>query len=92
MSDGFGYSVSVSKIKLKGLKIYPNPASDYLIIETGESGKFHLSLIDITGKLVKEESFTGNRFEWQLKPAKGIYTLKIVNEKGETENVVVEFK
>jgi hypothetical protein len=92
LSDGFGYSVSISKIKLKGLKIYPNPASDYLIIETGESGKFHLSLIDITGKLVKEESFTGNRFEWQLKPAKGIYTLKIVNEKGETENVVVEFK
>jgi hypothetical protein len=92
MSDGLSYSVSISKIKLKGLKIYPNPASDYLIIETGESGKFQLSLIDITGKLVKEESFTGNRFEWQLKPAKGIYTLKIVNQKGETENVVVEFK
>jgi hypothetical protein len=92
LSDGFGYSVSISKIKLQGLKIYPNPASDYLVIETGESGKFHLSLIDITGKLVKEESFTGNRFEWLLKPAKGIYTLKIVNEKGESENVVVEFK
>lgn len=92
LSDGFSYSAAISKIKLPGLKIYPNPASDYLIIETGESGKFHLSLIDITGKLIKEETFTGNRFEWQLKPAKGIYTLKIVNEKGERENVVVEFK
>lgn len=91
LSDGFNY-LSISKVKLPGLKIYPNPASDYLIIETGESGKYQISLIDITGKLIKEETFIGNHFEWQLKPAKGLYHLKIVNEKGESENVAVEFK
>lgn len=92
ISDGYSFSVFISKVKLEGLKIYPNPASDHLIIETGKSGKFHISLIDITGKLVKEETFNGNHFEWQLKPAKGLYHLKIVNEKGESENVAVEFK
>ena len=38
-----------------------------------------------------EESFIGNKFEWQLKPAKGLYFLKNKNEKGEMEQVMVEF-
>ncbi len=92
LSDPFNFVSGISKIKVTGLKIYPNPASDFLIIETKEVGKFKISLIDLAGKLIAEEAFNGKRFEWVLKPTKGIYFIKIANENGETESMMVEFK
>jgi hypothetical protein len=63
-------------------KIYPNPATDHIIIETEETGHYQLKLIDMTGKLIQQESFIGKRFEMNFKVEKGIYQILISNEKG----------
>lgn len=91
MSDPFNFLASNSKIKTFVLKIYPNPVSECLKIECSEFGKFQLHLFDFTGKLIKEESFIGNHYEWLLHLNKGVYNLKISNEKGEIESVVVNY-
>lgn len=92
LSDGFSFSLSASKLQITGLRIYPNPASDFIIIETGETAHYTLQLFDLTGKLIKEADFIGKLYEWQIKPAKGLYQLKVINEKGQVENMSVEFK
>lgn len=44
------------------LNIYPNPADDLLTIEMPESeGPFHITLIDMTGKVVLLETANGSR-------------------------------
>jgi hypothetical protein len=90
-SDEYNFVAFISKIQIPGLKIYPNPATDYLIIETAEPGTYSVKLTDMAGRLIKEEAFAGKYFEWRVNPSKGIYTLKISNEKGHNQVLMVEF-
>src|SRR5690554_7690875 len=45
------------------VNIYPNPTSDFLTIDfnTLNSEKIQISLIDMNGKLIKQEFFTPNK-------------------------------
>lgn len=90
LSDKFNYTTGVLNTEKPFFKIYPNPASDYIKIETGLSAHYKIRLIDITGKLVKEDSFIGNSYEWHFKLGKGIYQMVISNEKGQVKTQSLE--
>lgn len=90
ISDKFSFTTGIEKLNLIGLKIYPNPATDHITIETGEAGHYQIKLIDITGKLLKQDSFIGKQFEMNFKVQKGIYQLVISNEKGQIKTLTLE--
>mgnify|MGYP000456974270 CR=1 FL=1 len=73
----------------KDIKIYPNPVSDQLIIESERQG-FEFVVLDITGKeisLAKEEFNTKTIFDTQ-NLSSGVYFL---NVKSENSNQIFKF-
>ncbi len=67
--------------------VYPNPAKDYLHIETNLSGKVEVLLSDVTGKIVLTDQFVyhkNSEMSYQLKlpdNLDGIYLLQLTNGK-----------
>ncbi|MFN6946504.1 MAG: T9SS type A sorting domain-containing protein, partial [Cytophagaceae bacterium] len=43
---------SIYELEEKGIKVFPNPAIDYLNIQFKNADNYHLSLSDITGKQI----------------------------------------
>lgn len=63
-----------------GLKIYPNPASSIIYIQSQNSDKFDVSLYDIRGRLVAKKEQTDYL---DIEPlTNGIYLMKIKNSDG----------
>jgi hypothetical protein len=54
--------VSIPEVQDDAVMIFPNPASDWVIIRTiaKESGKIRIRLLSIDGRLVREEQFFSN--------------------------------
>jgi hypothetical protein len=63
----------------ESLKIYPNPASEYFIIEAKSSEAFQVLIRDNAGKLVKKEQvFTGKKIS-TAGLATGVYSIEITS-------------
>ncbi|NQY29887.1 MAG: T9SS type A sorting domain-containing protein [Flavobacteriaceae bacterium] len=77
--------LSISDYKLdSSLKIYPNPANDFIKI-SGNNNLKNISLYDINGRLLQEVKILGNQMEKELslhQLASGIYLIKIQSDKG----------
>ncbi len=73
---------SVPEFERDMFELYPNPADDKLQVKVGE-GNFRLSLIDLTGKSLKEEYVSRNTCELNIRelPA-GIYFLRVQYSSG----------
>ncbi len=68
------------------IKIYPNPASEYVIVQLGDTSKGTINIYDISGKSVFQNIFDQNESNIQLSLegiTSGIYFLKI--EQGNRE-------
>ena len=75
--------LSVDEVAKRSLKIYPNPATDFLKIKSplGTIGNANLKIFDIQGRMIYNEPFDFN-FLLQIDISKyqsGIYMLKIEN-------------
>ena len=70
--------------RLAQFKLYPNPATSHVWIETGEmdTGKISLAIYDITGKMYNlERNFSGNRIRLNLSNlTQGIYLVEIKSD------------
>ena len=64
------------------IKIYPNPATDQLFIETSLEGNFEIEIFDARGKKIFNQSANSNITIPINNFSKGIYFLKITNEGG----------
>ena len=71
------------------VNIYPNPSSDYVYVQSKTSEKYHLTLMDSSGKVLQSIPNT-DRISITSYP-KGIYYLVIKNDKG-FKNFKVEKK
>lgn len=69
--------------------IYPNPSSDFVYVKSNTSGKYHLTLMDSSGKVLQSIP-NAERISISSYP-KGIYYLLVKNEKG-FKNFKVEKK
>jgi hypothetical protein len=87
--DGiFHYSktVEVSKNECEEsafIKVYPNPAHDFVTIESSFE-KAQFEIIDMQGKVLHSQNATLHQNIDITSFAKGIYTIKLISEKGET--------
>ncbi|WP_169744664.1 T9SS type A sorting domain-containing protein [Siansivirga zeaxanthinifaciens] len=84
-------TLSISKNEIEGLKVYPNPAKDYLTIE---SNKVKISLVEIYNilgsKVLSSNSLIGNKLNVSSL-SKGVYLLKINSEaKTSVRKIVIE--
>ncbi len=59
------------------IDIYPNPASDYLIVN-GSEHKSKLSVLDVTGKIILEDETSNGKYKLDIQSlASGFYLIKI---------------
>jgi hypothetical protein len=69
------------------LRVYPNPANEYLIIEyKGNKNVSSVRLLNLMGGLVSEKQMNSSAFRMNLEPgiASGIYLIQIQNDVGLT--------
>lgn len=75
------------------LSISPNPASNFLNIEIADGKNYSLQLINILGKTVMSRGLTSKNYLDVSAFDRGIYFVKITNEKGvevKTSKIVLE--
>jgi len=77
-----------NKIVTNTIKLYPNPANEYLIVDFGEykimSG-FTISIIDINGKKVHSSTITSQQLQLNLSnwSGEGVYLVQFNNANGQ---------
>ena len=84
-------ALSVAKNNIEGLKVYPNPAKDYITIESKNAKLTSVELYNVLGaKVISSKSLTNDRLNVSG-ISKGIYMLK-VNAEGasSTRKIVIE--
>lgn len=68
---------SEKEIPLFRVKVYPNPALDKLLIESEESSKIHLDIVDMQGKIIKQTSISFGKKEVDISAlSSGIYLIR----------------
>jgi hypothetical protein len=68
----------------KGFRLYPNPANTVLMVELEEASSGNITIIDLTGRIIKTETINNNRL-LQLEVSnlpKGIFFLRLQTKKG----------
>ena len=84
-------SSSVAELSPNTFDVYPIPASDKLIIESKSSNLTDLTLLDVMGKLVFSDKFTGTTQIDLTQISKGIYYLNLKTTEGKlTKKIIVE--
>jgi len=87
----FGFdptTLAVGDNKLEIISVYPNPASDYLMVPNSLIGATY-SIYDITGKSVKKGSIDSEKINLNLNS--GIYMFKVETELSTvTKKIIVE--
>ena len=83
--------LGIAKNEIEGLKVYPNPAKDYITIESSKAKISSVDLYNVLGaKVLSSKSLTNDRLNVSG-VSKGIYMLK-VNAEGasSTRKIVIE--
>ncbi|WP_157207411.1 T9SS type A sorting domain-containing protein [Mariniflexile maritimum] len=83
--------LSVSKNNIEGLKIYPNPAKDYISIESKNTKISSVEMYNVLGaKVISEKALVNNRLNVSHL-SKGIYMLKVNAENGSaTKKILID--
>jgi len=95
--DGrFGYSnvININFAADAEVKVYPNPFATFLTINAGSTGKNVVRVLDVNGKLVSRQSFTGSTTVLDVsKLAAGSYMVQVnSNDKLQTFKVQKQAK
>jgi hypothetical protein len=76
-----------------GLKVYPNPASQFLQVQLNQIVEGTISIMDITGKKIFTQSITGTENKLMLpQMANGNYILQIQTDKGASINYKIKIE
>ena len=82
---------SITESKQDIFNVYPIPTSDKLTIESKSNDLVDLTLLDVMGKLVFSDKFTGTTQIDLTQISKGIYCLNLKTTQGElTKKIIIE--
>jgi photosystem II stability/assembly factor-like uncharacterized protein len=79
-------NVGLQQQKIADVKIYPNPCKNQLQIELGQASNLSITLLDIHGKILLEQTDTHAVKKHSVNLhniASGIYLIKIISNEGE---------
>ena len=85
-------TLSVQEVTpLSNLTVYPNPFQDFLTIQTKEDNLTSVQLIDLNGRVIKQETISGESYQLNLDTLpQAVYILEITSEKGKQSVKVVK--
>ncbi|NDP21281.1 MAG: T9SS type A sorting domain-containing protein [Paludibacter sp.] len=72
---------AIDPLPAKKIKVYPNPASDKVTIETGSTDIMPVSIFDLNGRVLLQKEVSGNVCISLNQLSKGIYILSVGQEK-----------
>lgn len=78
--------------ELATISVYPNPTTEFLniTIDGIQSSNWDVKVLDMNGRVVRITNFTGNVYSMNVSEfATGIYTLQLVSDNGEIQNIRV---
>lgn len=78
-SETYNHSITkLNQLFFEGIKLYPNPSNNFIIIENANSEHLYLEIIDISGKMILENKLISqiNKIDIQ-KINSGIYFVKL---------------
>jgi|GEM_PF-3631839 hypothetical protein len=77
--DSVSYTTGINAISTAVIRIYPNPASNQLTIETNQAdGKFMLTIYSLDGKMVEQQTIAGEKSTVLLNHlTDGLYTYQL---------------
>jgi hypothetical protein len=76
---------------LEGVSMFPNPTNGLVNIRTSENEVFNVDVMNVTGELVRTARINGTSTMDLSELAKGVYTVRIFNERGTlTERVTLQ--
>lgn len=82
---------SVSEMSNDTYKVYPNPATSMIFVESDVDADANLSIIDVTGRVVREMIFNNNAIVNIEDLNSGVYFIKIQDDNNQTiQKIVVE--
>lgn len=91
-----GYEELISSTKqhrdvIKDFKVFPNPASDFVTINTGYHSEFEVAIFDMSGRLLRQEKLLPEGKLQIQNLSTGIYILKLTDQNGRqgTQKLVV---
>lgn len=84
-------STAIAEQEAAAIEVYPNPASDKIIVKTKLDSEATLRIIDMTGRLVYESRLTNSEHEIQTSKlgGSGIYTIQIIQNESLTNNKII---
>lgn len=90
-AEAVGGTLSVAKNEIEGLKVYPNPAKDYITIESKNTKLTSVELYNVLGaKVLSSKSLTNDRLNVSG-ISKGIYMLKVnAEDASSTRKIVID--
>lgn len=92
--DNINFSIhtAIKDVEFKDLKIYPNPANNFITISQEENRKLSFVLIDFSGKIIFTRQISKKNEKISLENiTKGIYLLKYSNNKSSAvQKIIIE--
>lgn len=76
----FGQPLGIEEESILATSVYPNPATDRLMIQLNDLNNVNAELIDVTGKVVLTSVLNNNAELNVADIARGIYTLRLSHE------------
>ncbi|HMC97142.1 MAG TPA: T9SS type A sorting domain-containing protein, partial [Flavobacteriales bacterium] len=70
--------------ELEGVTVFPNPTTGTLRINTTQTGKCSVEVLNMLGEVVMTDSFTGNTVLDLTAFANGVYSVRVSNNKATT--------
>lgn len=75
---GFSVGFPNPEMKQEELKVYPNPASKYITLETNINDNYCVEILNPDGKIILREEQRGDTFQLNIESLeRGVYILKI---------------
>jgi hypothetical protein len=93
MYDGENSTNGISNNPVVGndYNLYPNPASEFVTIKTSENADYSITLYNVAGQAILENTFSGNEYRVNLENIpQGYYIMKITSSNASsTEKLIV---
>ena len=81
-------TLSIVQLVNDTFKLYPNPVSDRLFIQSPASGTYDLELVNTLGQVILSQKNNNASIELEVSNlSKGFYFLNMTSEKGHTETI-----
>jgi hypothetical protein len=82
------FTLSISQIDHQDFKLYPNPASNRLVIQSSASENYHLKIINALGQVVLAQNNKVSSTDLDVSMlSKGLYFLNITSENSKTQTI-----